>query len=146
MKCVPKRLVTAIFQQPEEEKLSQGRFVPDDLLTLAEEGFRITGRASDVINVAGKKVNPVEVEAALLACVGVREAIVFGRGSALRNEEVAACIVAAPELAESALLEFCRRRLRSWQVPKRIFFLDEMPVSERGKISRRTLAERFAGK
>lgn len=134
------------FPEPDEEKLGGGRFVPDDLLAASSQGYRITGRASDVINVAGKKVNPAEVEATLLECEGVQEAVVFGRGSTLRNEEVAACIVAAPEVAESTLLEFCRRRLRGWQVPKRIFFLTEMPVTERGKISRRALTERFAGK
>ena len=130
---------------PDEERLSTGRFVPDDLLAHVPGGFRIVGRLSDVINVAGKKVNPAEVEAVLRAFNGVREAVVFGRGSVLRNEEVAACILAEPQVAESELLEFCRNRLSGWQVPKRIFFLDEMPVTERGKISRRALAARFAG-
>ena len=48
----------------------------------------------DVINVAGKKVNPAEVEANLLRFKGVRQAVVFGRptGAGLRNEEVAACV------------------------------------------------------
>jgi acyl-CoA synthetase (AMP-forming)/AMP-acid ligase II len=60
------------FPQPDEEKLGQGRFVPDDLLSPGEEGFRIVGRISDLINVAGKKVNPAEVEAELLRFDGVR--------------------------------------------------------------------------
>jgi acyl-coenzyme A synthetase/AMP-(fatty) acid ligase len=89
-------------------------------------------------------VNPAEVEAALLAFAGVRQAVVFGRGSALRNEEVAACIVAEKSCNEGELLEFCRNQLSGWQVPKRIFFVDEIPTNERGKISRRALAERFA--
>ncbi|MEO5721755.1 MAG: class I adenylate-forming enzyme family protein, partial [Chthoniobacterales bacterium] len=134
------------FPEPENQKLGDGRFVPDDLLTRTEGGYRITGRASDVINVAGKKVNPAEVEAVLLRCVGVREAVVFGRGSALRNEEVAACITAEEGVTETVLLDHCRRQLSGWQVPKRIFFVPAMPVTERGKISRRALAERFAGK
>ncbi len=121
-----------------------GRFRPDDLLAATSDGYRIAGRVSDVINVAGKKVNPAEVEAALLGFEGVRAAVVFGRGSTLRNEEVAACIVADAAVAEGALLEFCRRRLSGWQVPKRLFFLEEIPVNERGKVSRRALAERFA--
>lgn len=132
------------FPEPEPEKLSDGVFVPDDLLTRSGDGFRIVGRVSDLINVAGKKVNPAEVEAALLAFPGVCEAVVFGRGSNLRNEEVAACVVAETQLEEAALREFCGRRLSGWQVPKRIFFLEEMPVNARGKISRRALAERFA--
>ena len=132
------------FPEPDEAKLANGVFVPDDLLARSSDGFRIAGRVSDLINVAGKKVNPAEVEAALLAFDGVREAIVFGRISALRNEEVAACIVADPRVQQTDLLEFCRSRLSGWQVPKRIFFLHQMPVTERGKISRRALAERFA--
>jgi acyl-CoA synthetase (AMP-forming)/AMP-acid ligase II len=74
----------------------------------------------------------------------VREVIVFGYPSALRNEEVAACVVADVDLTEAKLLEFCRAELSSWQVPKRIFLLDEIPVNERGKTSRKELAKRFA--
>ena len=131
------------FPEPDEEKLGGGCFMPDDLLATSEEGFRIVGRISDVINVAGKKVNPAEVEAELLRFKGVRAAVVFGRESTLRNEEVAACVVAGEGVRDVELLEFCRRRLSGWQVPKRIFFVDEIPVNERGKVSRRELAQRF---
>jgi long-chain acyl-CoA synthetase len=131
------------FPEPDEEKLGGGYFVPDDLLSQNEAGFRIVGRLSDVINVAGKKVNPAEVEAELLRFKGVRAAVVFGRESALRNEEVAACVVAEEGVREADLLDFCRERLSGWQAPKRIFFMEEIPVNERGKISRRELTERF---
>jgi long-chain acyl-CoA synthetase len=131
------------FPDPEPEKLGRGYFVPDDLLSRTESGYRIVGRISDVINVAGKKVNPAEVEAELLHFSGVRAAVVFGRGSTLRNEEVAACVVAGPGVRETDLLDFCRGRLSGWQVPKRIFFVKEIPVNERGKVSRRELAQRF---
>jgi acyl-CoA synthetase (AMP-forming)/AMP-acid ligase II len=132
------------FPQPDDEKLGHGIFVPDDLLTHESSGFRIVGRISDVINVAGKKVNPAEVEAQLLCCAGVQQAVVFGRESVFRNEEVAACVVASPHLSEVDLLRFCRSVLSTWQVPKRIFIVDAIPVNERGKISRRDLAQRFS--
>ena len=132
------------FPDPDKEKLRGGVFVPDDLLARHGSGFKIVGRISDVINVAGKKVNPVEVEAHLLRFHGVRQAIVFGRPSALRNEEVAACVVASPGVIEADLLDFCRRGLSGWQVPKRIFMVDAIPANERGKISRRDLGRRFA--
>ncbi len=131
------------FPEPEEERLGNGRFVPDDLLNIGTDGFRIVGRTSDVINVAGKKVNPAEVEAELLRFAGVQAAVVFGRESILRNEEVAACVVAGEQVNESALLEHCRTRLSGWQVPKRIFFVKEIPVNERGKVNRRELAGLF---
>jgi acyl-CoA synthetase (AMP-forming)/AMP-acid ligase II len=132
------------FPEPDEEKLGHGRFAPDDLLSASGGGFRIVGRISDVINVAGKKVNPAEVEAELLRFDGVRAAVVFGRQSVLRNEEVAACVVAEERVRESDLLEHCRERLSGWQVPKRIFFVTEIPANERGKVNRRELAARFA--
>jgi long-chain acyl-CoA synthetase len=132
------------FPEPDEEKLGNGIFVPDDLLARDGSGFKIVGRISDVINVAGKKVNPAEVEAHLLRFTGVRQAAVFGRESVLRNEEVAACVVAAPGVSETDLLQFCRGALSSWQVPKRIFIVDAIPANERGKISRRQLSQRFS--
>ena len=131
------------FPEPDEEKLGGGCFAPDDLLSASHEGFRIVGRISDVINVAGKKVNPAEVEAELLRFTGVRAAVVFGREAIRRNEEVAACVVASEGIREGELLEFCRGRLSGWQVPRRIFFVEEIPVNERGKVSRRELARRF---
>jgi long-chain acyl-CoA synthetase len=132
------------FPEPDAEKLGNGFFLPDDLLTKTTAGFQLVGRVSDIINVAGKKVHPAEVEAQLRRFAGVREAVVFGRESMLRHEEVAACVVAGSNVDENELLEFCRRGLSGWQVPRRIFIVDEIPVNERGKISRRELARRFA--
>ena len=119
-------------------------FVPDDLLSRGGDGLKIVGRISDLINVAGKKVNPAQIEEQLLKVPGVREAIVFGRKSSQRNEEVTACVVGDATVNESDLLEFCRKHLSGWQVPKRIFIIDQIPVNERGKISRKELAARFA--
>ncbi|OLD70351.1 MAG: hypothetical protein AUG90_01650, partial [Verrucomicrobia bacterium 13_1_20CM_4_55_9] len=74
------------FPDADEEKLGNGIFVPDDLLARHGSGFKIVGRVSDVINVAGKKVNPAEIEERLLHFPGVRQAVAFGRraGAGLR--------------------------------------------------------------
>jgi len=135
------------FPEPDKERLSDGIFIPDDLLAREGSGFKIVGRISDVINVAGKKVNPAEVEAHLLRFSGVRQAVVFGRPAgpgALRNEEVSACVVTAPNVSETDLLQFCRGGLSTWQVPKQIFIVDAIPANDRGKISRRELSRRFS--
>jgi long-chain acyl-CoA synthetase len=136
------------FPEPNDQKLGNGVFVPDDLVERHDSALKIVGRVSDVINVAGKKVNPAEVEAHLLRFKGVRQVVVFGRptGAGLRNEEVAACVLASPEVSESDLLRFCRTALSGWQVPKRIFIVDIIPTNERGKISRRELARQFSGR
>jgi long-chain acyl-CoA synthetase len=131
------------FPEPDEEKLGDGIFTPDDLLARYGDGFKIVGRISDLINVAGKKVNPAQIEEQLLQFAGVREAIAFGRKSSQRNEEVAACVITNGKVNAAELIESCRTRLSAWQVPKQIFIVDEIPVNERGKISRRELARRF---
>lgn len=131
------------FPEPDEAKLGGGVFVPDDLLVRSGSGLRIVGRSSDIINVAGKKVNPAEIEEQLLRFEGVRSAVAFGRKSGQRNEEIVACVVADAQMTEADLLEFCRSRLSGWQVPRRIFFVETLPLNERGKISRRHLAARF---
>jgi long-chain acyl-CoA synthetase len=136
------------FPEPDKQKLGNGAFVPDDLLARHNSALKIVGRVSDVINVAGRKVNPAEVEAHLTRFEGVRQAVVFGcpTGAGLRNEEVAACVLASTQVNQTDLLRFCRAALSPWQVPKRIFILDAFPANERGKISRRELARRFSEK
>src|SRR5205814_2583167 len=123
------------FPESDEARLGGGLFVPDDLLSKEANDWRIVGRTSDVINVAGKKVNPAEVEAHLLRFSGVRQAVVFGRLAAvgaLRNEEVVACVVASPHVSESDLLRFCRGGLSPWHVPTQICIMDEIPTNDRG--------------
>ncbi len=132
------------FCQPDPNTLGNGVFRPDDLLEQLGNGFRISGRVSDLINVAGKKVNPAEVETYLLSIAGVRQAVVFSRPSNLRNEEIAACVVADQAIDEAELLRSCRAHLNGWKIPRRIFLVPEIPVNERGKTSRRHLAELFA--
>jgi acyl-CoA synthetase (AMP-forming)/AMP-acid ligase II len=132
------------FPESDDEKLGGGRFLPDDLIARDGDGFKIVGRVSDVINIAGKKVNPSEIEEVLLRIRGIHQAVAFGRPAAgLRNEEVAACVVGNVDLQEADLLEACRKALSLWQVPKRIFIVDQIPANERGKVSRRELAKRF---
>jgi acyl-coenzyme A synthetase/AMP-(fatty) acid ligase len=129
---------------PEEDRavLSVGRFVPADLVERRARGLFIVGRTSEVINVAGRKLNPQEVEARLAEFPGVKQAVVFGVKSPVRGEEPVACI-AGDDLARDAILRFCQENLSPWQVPRDVWLVGEIPTNERGKISRRTLAESY---
>ncbi|HWB60446.1 MAG TPA: class I adenylate-forming enzyme family protein [Chthoniobacteraceae bacterium] len=129
------------FPTADPETLGAGHFTPSDLLAKTPRGFRIAGRVSDIINVAGRKLNPLEVEARLLEFPGVKQVIVFGIPSALRHEEAVACIAGTATAAE--LMAHAARVLSAWQVPKDIWLVDEIPCNERGKISRRELAARY---
>ena len=118
-----------------------GSFVTDDLVSMNDEGeLVLTGRASDLINTAGKKVNPREVEAVILQMEGVREAKVYGEAAGARGEVVAAAIVATPDVTREQVRAFCRARLSLHKVPRIVKLIDAMPVDERGKIKRAALA------
>ncbi|MEP6671757.1 MAG: class I adenylate-forming enzyme family protein [Chthoniobacter sp.] len=130
------------FPTEDRETLHSGRFVPADLVQRGERGLYLVGRTSEVINVAGRKLNPHEVEARLAEFPGVRQAVVFGVESVLRGEEPVACI-AGDNIGREAILRFCQEKLSSWQVPRDVWLVGEIPTNERGKISRRTLAESY---
>lgn len=121
------------------QPIEQGTFITDDLVEIVDGELALTGRASDIINTAGKKVNPREVEAVILEIDGVREAKVYGEAAGARGEVVAAAIVATPEVTREQVREFCRARLSLHKVPRIVKLIDTMPVDERGKIRRAAL-------
>lgn len=127
------------------DALGDGRFTPADLIRQTPRGMFISGRVSDIINVAGRKLNPLQVEAHLRDLPGVRQAVVFAVGSAARGEEAVACVAGAG-LNRQSLLRQCRERMSAWQVPRDVWIVPEIPVNERGKVSRRALAEAFAAR
>ena len=101
----------------------------------------LTGRASELINTAGRKVNPREVEQVILQIDGVRQAKVYGSPAGARGEVVAAAVVASPDVTREQVREFCRVRLSLHKVPRIVKLIDAIPVDDRGKIRRSALAE-----
>jgi long-chain acyl-CoA synthetase len=129
------------YPDPDPEVLSPGQFIPADLVRITSRGLYLTGRVTDVINIAGRKLNPAEIEQRLTQCPGVRQVVVFGIASNLRNEEVIACVTGTASAAE--ILRFARTLLSGWQVPRDIWLVNELPVNPHGKISRRDLARAY---
>ena len=127
----------------EEVNFADGAFRPADLLERSGAGFVLVGRTSEMINVAGRKLNPDEVERVLRMCPNVREAVVLGLPEKARGEEVVACIQG--EVPEAELRRLCANNLAAWQVPRRWFFFEQIPLNARGKISRADLRARLAG-
>jgi long-chain acyl-CoA synthetase len=117
-------------------------FVADDLVRIDATGeVTLTGRASELINTAGRKVNPREVEQVILQIDGVREAKVYGTPAGARGEVVAVAVVASPDVTREQIREFCRARLSMHKVPRIVKLIDAIPIDDRGKIRRSALAE-----
>jgi long-chain acyl-CoA synthetase len=125
----------------DHEAFRDGWFRPGDVGHLDEAGrLYITGRRKLFIDVAGNKVDPVEVEEVLGAHPAVREAVVLGvKGPVAGEEIVKAAVVAGDDCDERELIAFCRRRLANFKVPQVIEFRDEIPRSPVGKVLRKYL-------
>lgn len=129
------------------EVMRDGWLHTGDLATVDDDGyFRVVDRKKDVINAAGFKVWPREVEEVLYEHPQVRGAAVVGVPDDYRGETVKAVLVLKekhgfPSLdeAQQEILDFCRRRMAAYKVPRLLEFRDELPVSAAGKVLRRLL-------
>ena len=112
-----------------------GWFYPGDFAALNDEGYLFfKGRADDVINNAGVKFYPIEVETALLAHPHVREVAVFGWPHERIGEVAVACVVASPAVSPKELRTFCAQRIAGYKVPQLIEMMAELPKNAMGKI------------
>ena len=117
-----------------------GGFVTDDFAEIDANGeIALTGRRGDLINTAGKKVNPREVEQVILQIDGVRQAKVYGEPAGARGEVVAAAVVADPDVTREIVREFCRAHLSLHKVPRIVKLIERIPIDERGKVKRAAL-------
>lgn len=121
-----------------DDRLADGCFRTRDLAELRDGLVFLQGRASDLINVAGRKVSPESVERVLLRHADVRECLVLGlpAGDASRGELVAAVVVLRRDLKLETLKAFALEHLPDWQAPKRWHVVESLGVNERGKLSR----------
>jgi O-succinylbenzoic acid--CoA ligase len=114
-----------------------------DLGHLDDRGrLHVIGRADDLIITGGENVHPAEVESALLALPGVREALVFGVPDETWGQIVAAALVAAQPLDNAALRQYVASKLASHKRPRRVCYLDALPRTASGKTDRAAAARR----
>jgi long-chain acyl-CoA synthetase len=118
-----------------------GRYFTGDLGRLDADGMLyLVGRAKRLIELAGFKVDPAEVEAVLDSHPAVREAVVVGVETGLPGEQRAkAVVVPDSECEEGELLTYCRERLANFKVPQEVEFRDQIPKSPLGKVLRKYL-------
>jgi acyl-CoA synthetase (AMP-forming)/AMP-acid ligase II len=100
----------------------------------------LTGRSSSFINVAGRKVQPEEVEQVLRSMPGIDEVRILGAADAVRGQQIVACIVSQDRgLTAQAVRAFCAAKLAAYKVPRTIVWIDCIPLTERGKTDRAKL-------
>ncbi len=124
-----------------EETIREGWLFTGDIAVESEDGvFAIVDRMKDMIIVSGFNVYPNEVENVIACHDGVDEVAVIGESHPEKGEVVKAVIVLKDKsLTEAEIIEFCKRELTGYKVPKLVEFRDELPKTNVGKILRRAL-------
>jgi malonyl-CoA/methylmalonyl-CoA synthetase len=139
------------WQMPEktaEEFTQDGYFRTGDLGSFDSDGYlSIVGRSKDLIISGGYNAYPKEIEAVLNETDGVFESAVIGLPHPDFGEAVTAVIVTKPNarLSETELIEALKNRIANFKVPKKVFFVEELPRNAMGKVQKNLLRERFKG-
>ncbi len=121
--------------QLNEETFQEGYVRTGDLGMLDRHGnLYISGRKNLLINAAGVKIDPVEIQNVLLSFPKVKDAVVYGVKNKRGMEIVKAIIVARPGCKTDEVIAFCKDEMADYKVPRIIEFRDKIPRDVAGKV------------
>lgn len=123
-----------------------GWFPTGDVATLDAHGYlRITDRSKDIIKSGGEWISSLEIENLACGVPGVRQAAVVAAYHPKWEERPLLLLVADDQRppTREQVLDHLRARIASWWMPDDVVFVDELPMTATGKVSKVTLRERF---
>jgi long-chain acyl-CoA synthetase len=126
---------------------ADGLYDTGDIFRRDADGFYyFVGRADDMFVSGGENVYPGEVEKMLERHPDINQAVVVPVDDELKFQKPVAFVVPRPgaELTEAHVRQFALANAAPYLHPRRVWFLDEMPLAGTNKIDRRALAERAA--
>ena len=141
-------LFSGYWQRPEEtgQVFADGWFHTGDMGHRDEDGYIfLVGRKVEMIISSGVNIYPMEVERAIQAQPEVAEAAAVGIPDSRRGEVVAAYVLLekGASLSEEELVKRLTGRIASFKIPKKIFFVDDFPRNQGGKVLKRVLKESY---
>jgi fatty-acyl-CoA synthase len=125
---------------------AEGWFDTGDIATIDENGYmQITDRAKDVIKSGGEWISSIDLENAAMSCPGVAEAAAIGLAHPKWDERPLLVIVPKGDVAvtREGMLAHLDGRIAKWWMPDDVVFVDALPHTATGKISKLELRERF---
>lgn len=143
----PFAFATGYFGMPEKtvEAWRNLWFHTGDRVVRESDGFfRFMDRMKDAIRRRGENISSYEVEQVLVSHPQVENAAVFPVCSELAEDEVMAAVVLRPgeKLSYEALLDFCQPRMPYFAVPRYLEYVEALPATENGKVTKYKLRER----
>jgi fatty-acyl-CoA synthase/long-chain acyl-CoA synthetase len=134
-------LLTEYFRDPvaTQEALHEGWLSTGDLARLEDGYLFLVDRAKDMIISGGMNVYSTEVESVLREHPMVREAAVVGIPHPDWGEAVTAVVIAAEGSNPEEIRQFAKARLSAYKAPKSVHIIEEMPLTQYGKIDKRRI-------
>jgi fatty-acyl-CoA synthase len=126
--------------------MKDGWFHTGDMGRRDEDGFvYIVGRKVQMIISSGENIYPMEVERALQSLPQIKEAAVVGMPNHKRGEVVGAFVILHKNLqiTENDILTALQGKIAHYKIPKRIFFVDDFPRNQAGKVLKRILKKQL---
>lgn len=138
------QVMRGYWNRPDETAkvmLPEGWLRTGDVGHMDERGYVfLQDRKKDLILVSGFNVYPNEVEAVAATCPGVLECAAVAQPDEHSGEVVALYVVPKdPKITEHDIIEYCRKSLAGYKVPKHVYFRKDLPKSNVGKILRKEL-------
>ncbi|MGS2722870.1 long-chain fatty acid--CoA ligase [Porticoccus sp. GXU_MW_L64] len=131
-----------------DDRFDNGWFATGDVATIDSDGYMtITDRVKDVIKSGGEWISSIDVENAAMSHPAVAEAAVIGIPDPKWTERPLLIVVLHPgaEADAESVLASLRGQVADWWIPQACEFVDELPHTATGKVSKKTLREQFAG-
>ena len=99
--------------------------------------FRFVNRKSEMINVGGYKVNPLEVEEAILTLTGINNVRVYSKSNSVLGNIICCEVVAnSNQITESSIRAFLQSKIQEFKIPRIIQFVEELSTTRTGKLKR----------
>lgn len=132
-------LIHSSFMGTSEMNVKEWYNTGDLIETITENPltFRFLSRKSDMINVGGYKVNPLEVEETILTIDGVTNVRVYPKSNSVLGNIICCEVVCINnEITESEIRKFLQSKIQEFKIPRIIRFVDELSTTRTGKIKR----------
>jgi fatty-acyl-CoA synthase len=139
-------VIKSYFKGEGGDPLREGWFPTGDVCTIDPEGYiQVTDRSKDVIKSGGEWISSIDLENIAIAHPAIAEAAVIGVRHPKWDERpiVVAVKKAGKEISRDELLRFYEGKIAKWWMPDDVVFVNELPHTATGKLSKLTLRQQF---
>jgi 3-(methylthio)propionyl---CoA ligase len=139
-------VIERYFRDAGGDVLRDGWFPTGDVATIDADGYmKITDRSKDVIKSGGEWISSIDIECFAMAHPAVAEAAVIGIKHPKWDERPVIVVQkkSGAELSKEALIEFLRPKVAKWWLPDDVIFVESLPHTATGKLSKLELRKTF---